>query len=202
MIELIFVIIVIGILTSLALPRLDRDTRQEAADNILSAIRYTQQLALIDNKVSTNSTWQKTLWAIRFTGGSDAYYTVATDDNNNSAISKEESAVDPANGKYLYNTSGIFANIAADESPNIFLGYKYGINNITFTGGCNNAQHIAFDHLGRPFNNIGTATWDYATIMPSDCTITFKFSDNAINNLQIIIEKQTGYAYIVGQANS
>ena len=46
MIELVFVIVVIGILAALALPRIDRDLRQEAKDNLLSAIRYTQHLAL------------------------------------------------------------------------------------------------------------------------------------------------------------
>jgi len=203
MIELIFVIIVIGILAALALPRLDRDSRQEAADNILSAIRYTQQLALLDNKTSTKNDWQKRLWAIRFTGGSDSYYTVGTDDNNNSSISKYETAVDPANGKYFFNSSGVFANIAADESPNIFLGYKYGINSMNFTGGCSNTQkHVAFDHLGRPFNGIGSAGWNYAKIMYSDCSIVFGFSDNSITDLNITIEKQTGHAYIVGQPNS
>ena len=50
MIELVFVIVVIGILAALALPRIERDLRQEAADNILAAIRYTQHLALNDNK--------------------------------------------------------------------------------------------------------------------------------------------------------
>jgi len=202
MIELIFVIIIIGILTSLALPRLERDSKQEAADNILSAIRYTQQLALLDNKVSTSNKWQRKLWSIRFTGGTDSYYTIGTDKNNNSTISKEETAIDPANGKYFYNSSGAFSTIAKDESPNIFLGHNYGINSITFIGGCSSAQHVAFDHLGRPFNNIGNAGWDFAKIMHSDCTISFGFADNEIENLNISIEKQTGYAHIVGQPNS
>jgi len=203
MIELIFVIIVIGILTSLALPRFEKNSRQEAADNILSAIRYTQQLALLDNKTSTNSNWQKTLWAIRFNGTTNAYYTIATDDSKNGAITKNESAIDPANGKYLFNTSGVFANISADESPNVFIGYKYGIDSMSFSGGCSNAQkHIAFDHLGRPFNGIGSATWKYTKIMHVDCTISFGFANSDISDLNITIEKQTGYAHIVGQPNS
>jgi len=37
LLELVFVILVLGILTALAIPRIDRDLRQEAADNILSA---------------------------------------------------------------------------------------------------------------------------------------------------------------------
>jgi len=58
MIELILVIVVLGILAALAMPRVDRDSRQEAADNILSAIRYTQHLALMDNKTNPRSIFQ------------------------------------------------------------------------------------------------------------------------------------------------
>ena len=202
LLELIIVMIIIGILAAMALPRMDRDVRQEAADNILSAIRYTQQLALNDNKASTYNKWQKRLWAIRFTSGTHAYYTIGTDDNNNSSISIEETAVDPANGKYFYNSSGIFANKSSNESPAIFLGDKYGINTITFSGGCSNGQDIAFDHLGRPFNNIGNATRNYAKYMSTDCTISFQFANSDIETIQITVEKQTGHAFIVGQPNS
>ncbi len=67
MIELVFVIVVLGILAALALPRIERDIRQEAADNILSAIRYTQHLALTDNKTDPfDPNWQNKLWKIQF----------------------------------------------------------------------------------------------------------------------------------------
>ena len=60
MLELVFVIVVLGILAALALPRMDRDLRQEAKDNILSAIRYTQHLALMDNKTNPlDANWQR-----------------------------------------------------------------------------------------------------------------------------------------------
>jgi len=202
LLEMVVVIVVIGIIIAMAMPRMERDTRQNAANHLLSAIQYTKHLALLDNKTLTlgNFTrWQKELWAIRFTVGTDyqnTYYTIGTDDNNNSSISKNEAAIDPANGKYLYNSSGAFASIAVDESPNIFIGHNYGIDNIVFSGGCSNAQHIAFDHLGRPYNGIGTATNNFATYMQSDCKITFEFVDDTIDDIEIMIEKQTGYAYI------
>ncbi len=92
MIELVFVIVVLGVLASLAMPRLDRDIQQEAADSILSDIRYTQHLALRDYKHEFNNTdWQKAFWKVSFEScgsgsgftsiGSDVDYEGDTDKN-------------------------------------------------------------------------------------------------------------------------
>ena len=208
MIELLFVIIVIGILASMAIPRIDRDLRQEAGDNILSAIRYTQSLALNDDKTNPFDTnWQQKFWMIRFTGGENAFYTVSSDTNKNGAVNKIECAIDPINGKYMYNSSGAFSSIANDESANVFLGHKYGIDSVTAGGSCS-AQHIAFDQLGRTHSGLITtasgtpAGNDYATYLNSDCTMTFGFIDDSIDDLVITISKETGYASIVGQPDS
>ena len=209
MVEFLFVIIVIGILASLALPRLDRDLRQNAADNILSAIRYTQHLALTDNKTDPfDPNWQQKLWMIRFTGGANAYYTVSSDNDKSGSITKTECAIDPINGKYMYNSSGAFASIANDESPHIFLGHNYGINSVTSSGSCAPRQHIAFDHLGRTFSGLKTTSGgtlagnDYATYLSGDCNIIFGFTDASIDNIIITISAETGSAYIVGQPDS
>jgi prepilin-type N-terminal cleavage/methylation domain-containing protein len=200
MIELVFVIVVLGILAALALPRMDRDLRQEAKDNILSAIRYTQYLALMDNKTNpTDANWQKKLWQIRFSTSTDNlanFYTVSSDSITvNGAVSKEETAIDPINGKYMYNAGGD-TTIDPDESPNIFIGKKYGVNSMNFSGGCAGAQHIAFDHLGRPHNGLGAATNDYSQYMSSDCIIIIGFEDSAIIDLNVTIATETGYVDI------
>jgi len=205
MLELVMVIVVLGILAALAIPRMDRDIQQEAADNILSAIRYTQHLALMDDKTDPfDVNWQQKLWMIKFTGGSNAYYTVSSDSDKSGSIEKTECAIDPANGKYMYhlNTNPT----QADESPNVVIGHKYGINSISPNGGCS-SQHIAFDHLGRPFNGLKTtsggtlAANDYAKYMTADCNLTFSFAGGE-DNVSIIIEKETGYAYIDSQPDS
>lgn len=211
MIELVFVIVVLGILAALALPRMDRDLRQEAADNVLSAIRYTQHLALNDDKTDPfDPNWQQKLWMIRFTGGSNAYYTVSSDIGNSTnlgSVNKIECAIDPINGKYMFNSSGVFASIGSDESPNVFLGHKYGINSVSPSGSCS-SQQIAFDNFGRTFNGLKTtsngslATNDYAKYMSGDCKMTFGFSGDSPAPFSIIIKKETGYAYIDGEPDS
>ncbi len=210
MIELVFVIVVLGILAALALPRLDRDIRQEAGDNILSAIRYTQHLALNDDKTDPFvNDWQKALWQIRFTGTSTISYTIGSNVDYISGgtnIDKAESAIDPMNGKYMFNQAP--SNPQNDESPNIFLTKKYGIDSVTFNN-CKGSQtttakHIAFDHLGRPHRGVtNNGSNDYKTYVNNgDCTITFTFTSTDITPLIINIAQETGYAFIVGQEDS
>jgi len=220
--ELVMVIVVLGILAALAMPRMDRDIRQNAADTILSAIRYTQHLALMDNKNDRTSTgpaklrtnWQRGLWHIRFgsyDSGKGWFYTVSSSQDGNKNVDQKETALDPANGKYMYHKAGDVTLDKAEESPSIFLTEKYGINNVDFTNctgaigasqSSNAATHIAFDYMGRPHKGIYSATNDYATVMHADCTIRFEFVDTDLAPLDILVEKETGYAHIVGQPNS
>jgi prepilin-type N-terminal cleavage/methylation domain-containing protein len=212
MIELVFVIIVLGILAAMALPRMQRDTRQEAADNILSAIRYTQHLALMDNKANINVSpavnWQMAFWQMRFANyGGEWQYIVASNTNYGTNLNASEAATDPTTGKLMYTND---ASIGTNESPLIFLSKKYGINNVDFSG-CNgqtgasgtpgNDKHIAFDYLGRLHRGVFAATDDMSTLMHADCTIRFQFEDGS-EDLNITILKDTGYAYIVGQNQS
>ena len=199
MIELVFVIIVIGILASMAIPRMDVDLRVDAQSNIVSALRYTQNLALSDNKTDPRTTtypgdWQKTLWQLRFRDvGGKWYYTISSDINREGGVSKIETAIDVSNGRRMFNGTGDYT-IDSDESPNIFLSKKYGITSVVLSCDSDGAnQHIAFDHLGRPHANInGSTTNDYATYLQSDCNITIGFQDSDIKNLVITVAAETG----------
>ncbi|MDQ7060006.1 MAG: type II secretion system protein [Sulfurimonas sp.] len=60
MIELIFVLVVVGILAAVILPRTKTNPLQEAAIQLLSHIRYTQHLALVDDVYDANdANWYK-----------------------------------------------------------------------------------------------------------------------------------------------
>jgi len=214
MLEMVMVIVVLGILAALAIPRMNRDIRQEAADNVLSAIRYTQHLALMDSKVNLNPTpenpkaaWLKTLWHLRFAtytkdGETKWFYTISSNMDHDTNVDKNETAVDMTNGKYFYHLAGDATETREDESLNLFIGKKFGVKTITFTNGCAGGQLIAFDHLGRPHVGIYGGGNDFATYMTNDCTMTFGFEDSTIPNFQILIRAETGYANIVGQNNS
>ena len=94
MIELVFVIVVIGIIAAVALPRFDSDNTQEAMDQILSDIRYTQHLALVDNVIDpTNVQWQRAFWSIRFVGcdtKTNWYYSIGSDTDYEGNIDTKE----------------------------------------------------------------------------------------------------------------
>ncbi|MBD3788770.1 MAG: type II secretion system protein [Campylobacterales bacterium] len=212
MLELIFVIIVLGILASMVLTRIERDIRQEAADSILSDIRYTQHLALIDDKHQfDNPKWQQRFWRIVFSSCSDGtgrYYMIGTDDDMDSSTNAffeyDEAAVDPSNGKRMFweNTKPCASDNDTNTSVSdrIFITKNYGIQTVTNTGGCG-AGHIGFDHLGRPhagFSN--SAQPNSASYMTQRCTFTFTMSDG--DTFSINVEPETGYAYISNQPES
>ncbi len=213
MLELILVIIVLGILASMALPRLERDSRQEAGDSILAAIRYTQHLALSDNVIDPNEPkWQRKFWrfGVRECTNDDIFYYVGSDLNLGGNIDSNEAAIDPANGGRMWASAGTACpdGRSSGSSPNIFLSHKFGIKNTNMFNGCSGTnasapKYIGFDHLGRPHSGFHDSDRpDYSSLLTSDCDLTFEFIDTDIPDLVIRIEKETGYAYIVGQDKS
>lgn len=209
LLELVFVIVVLGILASLVLPRLNADKKQEAADAILSDIRYTQHLALLDDKHSFyRKKWQKSFWRIGFEScgnSSGIFEYIGSDMDYQGDIDNKEAATDPANGKKMnwINTETCSKGGDTLTSDRIFIKHKYGVTSVSWTGSCNQAQYIGFDHLGRPhqgFAGSGGNTPNFSTYLPDVCTIIFTMSDN--DTFKISIAPETGYAHIVGQDGS
>jgi type II secretory pathway pseudopilin PulG len=180
MIELVFVIVVIGIITAVMLPRIDRDNVYEAAQQVISHIKYTQHLAMIDNKFDdTDGNWFQNMWTIQFNdcGGGDLAYTV---------FSNLDIAKDPLSRKDL-DATGCVATDAQD--PNVVLSSKYSIDTMVVGGPCAANNYIAFDHLGRGHFNMVTPT----NVAQAACTITLTSNtDTAV----ITVEPETGYTYL------
>jgi len=202
MLELVFVIIVLGILTALALPRLDRDFKQGAMDKVLAAIRYTQHMALTDFRHAfDNALWQRSFWQISFrscANNTGMFYMIGSDKNYNGAIGRDEAAMDTISKKPMF---WLTANECANGgdgtvSEDIFLTTKWNITGIAGAGGCAGAQYIGFDHLGRPHVNfLGSNSPNYSSYMRQTCTFTFTMADG--DSFQIQIQPESGYANIV-----
>jgi len=212
MIELVFVIVILGILASMAMGRMERDLKQEASETILSHIRLAQQLALTDNKHRSDNDvkWQKGYWRFEYgkcSGVDSYYYRVGSDTSLNGILEKNETAINPTDGKYLYTFNTCNA-LQSDESPTVLLGKKFGIKEIRKYGGCSNVQHIAFDYLGRPHHQIASyGSADFSKYIKNNCRLRFIMStdinnDGIVDNhdyFTITIEDETGHAFIVGQ---
>ena len=212
MLELVFIIVILGILASLALPRMERDVTQEAADSILSDIRYTQHLALLDDMHEYNKPkWQQKYWRIVFASCDSSkrhYYMVGSDtsmdDASNAFFARTEAAVDPATGFPMFGDAALcLTDGDTNTSKRMYITKKYNITAVTSANGCNGAKHIAFDHFGRPHHGVGfskSTIPDHNGYMTTACVFTFTFENG--KSFQISIQPETGYAQIVGQPNS
>lgn len=148
MIELVMVMVVVGILVAVALPRLNRDNVYQAANQVASHIRYAQHLAMQDDKfvptaamssyanVTRRNTearfWYKGRWQILFFNvagetetNSFTAYTIFSDSPNTTAGSTQYDG-NP-------NESANFHEVARDpQNPNQFL---IGAEHASFTLG-------------------------------------------------------------------
>ncbi len=219
MLELVYVIVVLGILAALALPRLDRDVRQEVADQLLTDIRFTQHMAFMDNIINPeNSNWQSAFWTIGFQecGTNDnVFYYIGSDKDYGGSLGNNEMAIDASNGKKIltrsFNPCLGLSSVPNDVSSRTFIS-KLGIASVDFTNcnpttgasGTNNDRYIGFDNLGRPHKgHLASTTPDYSTIMNGACTLKFVFvAGSGIADIDIVIEPESGHAYIVGQPKS
>jgi len=189
MLELVFVIVVAGIMAAVMIPRLDRNNVEEAALQVTRHLRYAQHLAMSDDVYNhTVANWYSAMWKLSFR--SNNCYIVTSNTDLNSNADRNESAIDPLNGNFLYANTSCTKN--AQDNEDLLLADKFGIDSITMTGGCGpigTSGLIAFDNLGRPHNNLASATG----FMTAPCTITLA---SGTKEAYIVVEPETGYVHI------
>ena len=209
LIELVFVIVIIGILSTQISPSFNSNGLQQAANQIISHIRYTQHLALMDNKFDpTNPNWYKTRWQIHFTaplGKLDytIYQDLSASGSPSTVLGNNEIAKNPLNPTKLLTSLSGGSKVNTKEMA---IGEEYGIASVSFSNQCStyHSKMISFDYLGRPLygkpkslasmyraNNGSTGV----RLIKPGCTITLTDNDN--KTIIIAIEPETGYAHII-----
>lgn len=174
LIELVFVMIVLAILAFALWPTKQPTQALEAARQIVAHIRYTQHLALNDDKFATHTDtdgtkqniakdWYKRLWRITFSnGGVDkkcknggwryaVYQNIAGNlSDKGQPNGANEAAMNPAQaGKVL---SACYSGLSTNTSDELNLGQTYKIENIDFSEfAAGGIQGIIFDELGRAY---------------------------------------------------
>ncbi|ACM93468.1 N-terminal methylation [Nautilia profundicola AmH] len=205
MIELLVVIIIIGIIVATLSFNFSPNRLQLATDQLIKDIKFTQSLALKDDKYqpfpkssssedqNQSKYWFKQWWQLRIgrTTNGNYFYEIFSDSVNSSNIFDKtanplsEVALDPQTKKYL--TGNYSAN--TDEDLNLS---KMGIsiikddNNNTLTSG---SIRFVFDNVGNVYLDEGTSG-DTGDINPFDTgrhllTHNYKLrlcSDNNCNN--------------------
>ena len=207
LLELVFVIMVVGILAAILIPKTERSPLQEAGVQLLSDIRYTQHLAIMDDKFSsTDPNWYKKRWQILFgknvNSNSTWAYTIFSDTSGTSTgdANEIEIAINPMNPNQRMTGGYTGANVLDYNNKNFVgmkklnLGSNYDVDDIQFTCG----QRIAFDHIGRPMRgDQSTMTGAYHAgtdrLLKKVCSITLK---EGTESVVISIEPETGYASI------
>ncbi|MDR1460910.1 MAG: type II secretion system GspH family protein [Campylobacteraceae bacterium] len=217
LVELVFIVIAVGILSAVIVPRMQSSRLREAADQVVSHIRYTQHLAMIDDKFDpsgVNGDWYKERWQILFEQNDDGMwsYTIFSDNINTDGYPEEiEIAINPQDSSRRLTGGSTLGTINYDNSivtKNLNLGKTYGIigaDGISFNDKCNNEGilRITFDYLGRPMSrnpNAYTELYDDTNLLVSQghdnlCTITIK--DESGDSLNMTIQPETGFAEVV-----
>ncbi|MDD5053661.1 MAG: prepilin-type N-terminal cleavage/methylation domain-containing protein [Sulfuricurvum sp.] len=202
MMELIFVIIIIGVLAALAMPSFHRDPLYEAATQIVNHIRYTQHLAMVDDKYNDNNlTWYKEKWQIRFRRSSGSSgYVIFSDKNQLRNVDPDEPAIDPSSGIRM---DGFNQYKIADLTNTYNIkGDDNGIrqNCLTQDGSkvSSNRGVFAFDQLGRPYTGLSNAIYPTQYLMKTDCNLILTDKDN--KTITITVRAETGYACIINDA--
>lgn len=210
MLELVFVIVLIGIISVLALPKTDDSNLRQAADQLVSHIRYTQHLALMDNKFDPDDeNWYKKRWQIVFSETDDnannqPSYSIFRNLDFDTAVDREEIARNPLNND-RYMTGGVTGYVNLDirdmskfvGTEEMNLGEKYGITDINLAPICSTGTKIGFDNIGRPIQG---PLRSYATpyvrtrmiTTPCDINIT-----SGTDTMTIRIEPESGYTHIL-----
>lgn len=187
MIELIFIIVVVGILAAVAIPRVERNGLIEAADQLASHIRYTQQLAMNDNKFNANDdNWHRKGWRIEFDG---TRYFIYSDIDASGTADFGEYAIDPMNPAKFLTSAGTGTD-ATNQNKKLNLASTYSITSIALggKGGCDGVNHIMFDFKGRPMADNANL---YGGLYTATCTITL--TNEARQTATIYVQPETGY---------
>ena len=184
MLELVFVIVVIGILAAAIIPRFERDTLYEATEQLQSHIKYTQHLAMTDNVYQDDvPTWFYERWKIDFSNANQ--YVISKGMSGTSFFDNNDTARDPLTGDDMDGTT-----IDAYD-----LNDKYNVT-ITFPAG-ETDDVLAFDHLGRPHtldSTGGEPASSVASIRNTDYVITLTASNG--DQATITVTAETGYTFI------
>ena len=192
LLELIFVIAIVAIISSQIIPKTNISKLNLASDKIILYLNHTRYISHIDNKYDIeDNEWEKKRWTLKFQRCSSSvgglYYVIYSDTSGGTAhFKKSETLKDPLTNKYLYSSSS--CKNSYDESKYILLTKEFGVTSVDVS--CNTTSaigQISFGYDGKIYSQLGTTPKEIL----NSCEI--KLYDANQNFVTIIIEPKTGY---------
>ncbi len=196
LLELIFIIVIISIVSIQFLPKNYKSNLSQAANKIIIHLKNTRYQAMLDNKFDdTDNLWFRKRWTLKFLRCSKSigglYYVVYSDSNKGGNINKSETLKDALTQKWLY--SNYDCDASYNESKDILLTKEYGVSKVDVS--CNSTSTIgqfSFGYDGKMYTKLSTiANEPYKYELKVPCIITLY--DKSDNNISISIEPNTGF---------
>lgn len=194
LLELIFVISIVGIIVTHSIQKDNLSKIKIAKNQIHLHLKYARYIAMLDNKYDYEDTlWHKKRWNLRFencdqdVGG--IFYSIYSDENGGGGVNKEEVLKDPLTNNYIFATS-CKQDSLYDKSKFVLLTQEYEIESINIS--CNKTStigQISFGYDGKVYAKNGIHENDYEIKEP--CTI--KLSDKHNQSETITIYPNSGY---------
>jgi len=199
LIELIFAIVLISIITSIFIPKNNFSKLNLAADKIILYLKYTRYVAMLDNKYnSDDSHWYQELWTLKFQDCTNKdkdgiYYMIYSDTNHGGQPNKDECLKDPITNKYIYSHY-CQKDTVGDKSKYVLLK-QFGVTNIEVSCYKRTSKEkaigkISFAHDGKVYSKL---TEDNEIEIKKTCFISMY--DIEENKIIIAIEPNTGFIH-------
>lgn len=198
LIEIVFVIILIGVITSFSISKNNINKLVLAKDQIIMHLKYMRYIAMNDNKYEhNNSLWYKKGWNLKFRycdGKDDIHYYIYSDEDLTGHVKEIETLKDPFTNQYIY--SSIHCVDSIDRTNYTLLSKYYNIKKIEIS--CNETTSIG-QVLYLDDGNIYTKFSPDSNVsknkykLNEDCTIDLYDKQN--NKQTITLDYRTGYVY-------
>ncbi len=194
LLELIFVILIIGIILSQSIYRNNLSKIQLAKNQIMLHLKYARYVSMIDNKYNyKNNKWFKKRWSLKFMNCQSSiggvYYVLYNDLDSNGAVKKEETLRDPLTNNYIYSFQCVKDDLY-DKSKFVLLTKEYGITRVEVS--CNKTStigQITFGIDGKIYARNGEKESDYE--IKELCTIKLFDKNSKLETIKIY--PNTGY---------
>lgn len=198
LIEIIFVLVLIGIASSFAIPKNNISKLNLAKQQLTMQLKYMRYIAMLDNKYDHNNTlWYRKAWNFKFrwcNGKKEIHYYIFSDINNNGHVSEIESLKDPLTNQYIYSSK--YCKDSINRTNYTLISKYYDIKSVDIT--CNKTSslgQILFLNDGVGYSKFESNNTNHKNDykITSDCSI--KLIDKNHKDVNITISGKTGYIY-------